>query len=135
MVQVMTQEAQLRAVEGGRLDFQDLWKVAKNMSWRMFKLYILSSLAIILTLFIFLRRYFLAPYVMLDKDVGVREAMRQSSELSAKNPGSVWGVIGVIVLIGFINILPIIGGLLSFAVGALYSVTPALRYQQLKQLA
>jgi hypothetical protein len=135
LVQVMSQTAQLRAVEGRPLDFHDLWLEAKGLGWSMFKLYALSALAIVFTLFIFTRRYFLAPYVMLDKKTGVRESMRKSAELSAKNPGSVWGIIGVIVLIGLIGIIPIVGGLASFIVGGLYSVAPALRYQQLKQLA
>src|SRR6266404_505942 len=58
LVQVMTQAAQLRAVENRELDFQDLWKEAKNMGWSMFKLYVLSALAIVFSLFIFTRRYF-----------------------------------------------------------------------------
>jgi hypothetical protein len=134
IVQVMSQTAQLDAAEHKHLDFQDLWKVARKMTWPMFKVYVVSGLAIVFTLFIFARRYFLTGYVMLDKKTGVLDSMRESNRISSKNPGSVWGVIGVMLLIGLINIVPYIGGLISFALGSLYSVAPALRYQQLKKL-
>lgn len=134
IVQVMTQSAQLDASENKPLDFQDLWKVAKKMSWSMFKLYVVTALAIVFSLFIFTRRYFLSAYVMLDEKLGVRDSMRRSAELSKLNPGSVWGIIGVMLLIGLVNVVPILGGLASFALGGLYSVAPALRYQQLKKL-
>ena len=71
---------------------------------------------------------------MLDEKLGVRDSMHRSAELSKLNPGSVWGIIGVMLLIGLVNIIPILGGLASFALGGLYSVAPALRYQQLKKL-
>jgi hypothetical protein len=61
--------------------------------------------------------------------------MDQSAALSKANTGAIWGVIGVMFLIGLANIVPIIGGLIAFIFGALYSVAPALRYQQLKKLA
>jgi uncharacterized membrane protein len=43
-------------------------------------------------------------------------------------------VIGVIFLIGLINIIPFIGWIISFIVGMFYSVAPALRYEELKHL-
>jgi hypothetical protein len=131
--QIMSQAAQLKAAEGERLDFVDLWKVVKELGWRLVGLYIVSTLAIVFSLFIFARRYWLAPYVMLDKKTDIKESMRLSAEISGRNPGSVWGLIGVLFLIGFVNIIPIIGGLASFIFGSLYSVAPALRYQQLKK--
>jgi len=135
IVQVMSQAAQLKAVKHEALTFEDLWPYARQLGWRMLGLYIVSGLAIIFTLFIFARRYILAPYVMLEKKTGITESMRLSSELSARNTGSVWGVIGVIVLIALIGAIPFIGGLASFILGSLYSVAPALRYEQLKKLA
>jgi uncharacterized membrane protein len=135
IIQVMSQAAQLRAVKNEALTFEDLWPYARQLGWRMLGLYILSGLAIIFTLFIFARRYILAPYVMLEKKTGITESMRLSSELSARNTSSVWGVIGVIVLIALIGAIPFIGGLVSFILGSLYSVAPAIRYEQLKKLA
>ena len=134
VAQIMSQEAQLEAAQNKHLDFQRLWKVVKETGWRMLGLYIVSTLLVIVSLFTFTARYFLAPYVMLEKRVGIREALYQSAELTKGKRGSVWGIIGVMILIGFVNIVPILGGLVSFALGGLYSLAPALRYQQLKKL-
>jgi hypothetical protein len=135
IIQIMSQRAQLDVAEGKTLSFERLWPAVRELGWRMAGLYIVSSLAIVFTLFIFARRYILAPYVMLDEKGSIRETMRRSSEISARNSGSVWGIIGVLFLISLCGILPFIGGLLSFVLGCLYSVAPALRYQQLKRLA
>lgn len=133
-VQVMSQRAQLDAVHGKPLHFKYLFATVREIGWRMLGLYVLSTLAIVFSLFILTRRYLLAPYVMLEKKTGILESMRLSSELSNRNPGAVWGVVGVMVLIGLVNIVPIIGGLASFMIGSLYSLAPAIRFQQLKKL-
>jgi hypothetical protein len=142
IAQIMAQAAQLEGAQARRLDFHDLWLVVKELGWRLLGLYIVMGLIIFVGLIllivpglIMIRRYFLAPYVMIDKKVGIREALDESAALSKLNPGSIWGIIGVMFLIGLANIVPIIGGLAAFAFGSLYSVAPALRYLQLKKLA
>ncbi len=139
---IMAQTAQLDAVEHKPLDFQDLWKTCKQIGFRMLALYIAVGLIVAVGLILFIvpglifaRRYFLAPYIMIDKKVGVGQALEQSAALSKINPGSIWGIFGVMFLIALLGIVPFIGGLLAFSVGALYSVAPAMRYQQLKKLA
>ena len=141
LVQIMSQAAQLDASEDRPLTFEKLWSQARPIFWRMLGLYIVTALIVavgfvllIIPGVILLRRYFLAPYILLEKNVGVFEAMRQSAALSQTNPSSIYRVIGVMFLIGLLNIVPIIGGLAAFAVGSLYSIAPALRYQQLKQI-
>ena len=81
-----------------------------------------------------LRRYFLAPYVMLDTNCGIKEAMDKSATMSKPYSRAIWGVIGVMLLIGFINVIPYIGWMVAFVLGMLYSVAPALRYQELKKI-
>lgn len=141
-MQIMAQAAQLAAVEGKPLSFNKLWATTKELGWRMLGLYIVGGLVIgvgfilfIIPGLIMLRRYMLAPYVMLDKKCGIADAMSESARLSYLNTGSVWGIIGVIFLIGLIGLVPIIGSLASFILGVLYSVAPAIRYKQLKNLA
>ena len=140
--QIMAQQAQLEGAEGKKIDFSKLWLVVKELGWRMLGLYIVVGLVILVGFILFIvpglfmiRRYMLAPYVMLDRKVGISEAMNQSAELSKLNTGAIWGVIGVMFLIGLLNVIPLIGGLTSFVVGSLYSVAPALRYTQLRKLA
>ena len=140
IVQIMSQKAQLEVSSGKRPELGELWTFVKLRWLSMLKIYVsvigitLLGFVLIIPRFIFLRRYFLAPYVMIEKNCSVKEAMRRSADLSRTNTGSVWGVIGVLFLIDLLGILPLIGSLASFAVGSLYSVAPALRYQQLKKL-
>lgn len=141
IVQVMTQEAQLEAVEHKPLDFGRLWSVAKEMGWQMFGLYLLIGLYVFVGLILFiipglimLRRYFLAPYVMLDTRCSIKEAMERSAEMTKPYSKYIWGVIGVMVLIGLANVIPGIGWLIAFVLGMFYSLAPALRYQELKNV-
>jgi uncharacterized membrane protein len=138
----MSNAAQLYAAEGKEFDFHTLWQVVRQLGWRLLGLYIVMFLLIALGFVLLivpglmlLRRFFMAPYIMVDKRLGIRESLEQSIDLTNRNPGSVWGIVGVMFLIGLINILPIIGGLASFIFGFLYSVAPAIRYRQLKKLA
>ena len=81
-----------------------------------------------------LTHYYLAPYAMIDEDLAIFAAMERSADLSKQYVGAVLSVIGVAILLGFSGIFPIIGPIISFVLGALYSVAPALRYQELKKL-
>jgi hypothetical protein len=142
IVQVMCQQAQLEASENKPLDFIKLWKVTKLMGWKMFKLYLVMALYIAVGLVLFIipglimiRRYFFAPYVMLEQNCSVKEAMERSEAIGKHYPSAVWGVIGVMGVIGIINAFPFIGWMLSFVAGLFYCIAPALRYQQLKKLA
>jgi hypothetical protein len=159
ITQIMVQEAQLDAAKGReQINFSGLWKVVKEIGWRMFGLYlligiyILAPLAVWLVLFmllggsavifapiiiislIMLRRYFLAPYLVLDKRLDITQAMDTSAEITKAYSWSVWSIIGVMVVIGLANLIPGIGWLIAFAGGCLYSLAPALRYQELKKL-
>lgn len=142
VVQIMSQAAQLEASENKALHFQRLWNVVKELGWRMFGLYMMIFLFVFVGLIlliipglIMMRRYFLAPYIMLDEKCSVKEAMVRSASMTKPFAGSIWGIIGVMVLIDLTGVIPFVGNLVAVALGALYSVAPALRYQQLKRLA
>jgi hypothetical protein len=118
-----------------------LWATTKEIGWRLIGLYIVTGLIIfvgfillIIPGLIMLRRYFLAPYVMMDKNCGIREAMDRSAAISKPHSGYIWGIIGVTILISMVGIIPLIGSIVAFTMGMFYSVAPALRYQELKKL-
>jgi hypothetical protein len=141
IAQIMSQAAQLEAVEDKPLHFYRLWQVVKELGWRMLGLYLLVGLYVFVGLILFivpglimLRRYYLASYVMLDKKCSVKEAMERSSAMSKPYSKSVWGIIGVMFLIALVSVVPYIGSLVAFVLSLLYSVAPAMRYQQLKKL-
>ncbi|MDB5161409.1 MAG: hypothetical protein JWO96_789 [Candidatus Saccharibacteria bacterium] len=139
--QIMLQRAQLDIIEGKKSSFSHLWATVKELGWRMVGLYLLTGLYILIGLILIIpgiimfRRYFLAPYVMLDRKCSIKEAMERSAAISKPYSGYIWGVIGVMVLISLLGIIPFIGSLVAFVVGALYSLAPALRYQELKKLS
>jgi hypothetical protein len=81
-----------------------------------------------------LRRYFLSPYILLDEKCSIKDAMEKSAHMTKPYSGSIWGIIGVMFLIGLVNIIPFVGWMVAFVLGALYSVAPALRYQELKRV-
>lgn len=144
IIQIMTQDAQLKAAEGKRLALADHWQTVKQIWPKMLLTYIAFGLLLLVGFillivpgFFALRRYMFAPYVMLDAKgkIGVKEALDKSAQLGLQNTGAVWGLIGVMLLISLCGIVPIIGSLASFVLGALYCIAPALRYQQLKKLA
>lgn len=122
--------------------FNRLWATTREIGWRLIGLYIVTGLIIfvgfillIIPGLIMLRRYFLAPYVMIDKNCGIREAMDRSAAISKPHSGYIWGIVGVTILISMIGIIPLIGSIVAFVMGMFYSVAPALRYQELKKLS
>ncbi len=132
---------ELESSKGKQATYAQLWKLAKKYALRLLGLGIVAGGFIVLGLALFIvpgliliRRYFLAPYAMVDKDMGIMEAMRYSAELSKPYSGYIWGVIGVTILIAVTNIVPIFGALIALVLSVLYSVAPALRYQELKKL-
>jgi len=95
----------------------------------------IGFIALIVPGFIFIRRYFLAPYVMIDQDLSIGAAMKESARISKPHSGSVWGLVGVTLVLSLPSIVPVFGWVVSFALTSLYAVAPALRYQELKKLA
>ena len=161
LIQAMLTVLEVEGAKNKTPSFQHLWDLGKNYWLRLFGLtlvigmYIIgASLIGVLVLIIFrdiigaligfglivaallfvLTHYYLAPYAMVDKDLSIFEAMEESANLSKKNVGAVLSVIGVSILLGFTGIVPILGPLISFVLGAIYSVAPALRYYELKKL-
>lgn len=136
----MSQAAQFEGAEGKTIAWSSIWKTTKKIGWRMVGLYLIVGFLTIVGLIlliipglIILRRYFLAPYVLIDKNCGITEAMQRSADMSKNHTGSIWRILGVMFLISLANVIPFIGGLIAFILGALYSVAPAIRYEELKK--
>lgn len=88
---------------------------------------------------IMLRRYFLAPYFLIDQNLGVLEAMQRSADSSKPYSGSVYGIIGVSILLGIasgtLGMIPIVGAIAGMILTSAYMCAPGLRYLELKKLA
>lgn len=140
VVQAMLTVLQFQSAQGMTVTLGSLWTSVRGKILRLLGLGILVGLVVVLGFvafivpgFIMIRRYFLAPYVLVDKNVGIIEAMKRSAAMSKNNSGSIWGVIGVTILIGLTGIVPIFGSIVSVLLGIAYSVAPALRYRELSQ--
>lgn len=79
-----------------------------------------------------MKRYLLSSYYLIDKNLGVFEAMRQSVEASRRFSGPVWGLLGVTILIQVPSIVPILGLLVSTILSVLYTGAPAVRYGEIR---
>jgi hypothetical protein len=129
----------LKSVRGKQVSFNEAVNLGKRYAWRLLLLGLASGVLIILGFILFiipglfmLRRYYLAPYFLVDHNLGVFEAMRQSTAASKKFSGPIWGLIGVNLLLGILGIIPIIG-LLASIPQLLYSFAPAKRYDELQK--
>jgi len=141
-IQAMLYIAELEASQGKKPVFGDLFNKAKKYWLNLFGLGIVIGLMfvgglllLIVPGLIVLRRYFLAPFYMIDKELSIGDAMKQSATDSKAASGSIWGLIGVSFLIGLISVVPVFGWALSFVLSVLYSVAPALRYREIKHKA
>lgn len=141
IIQALLTVAQLRGAEGQELSLGGIWDEARPVILPLFGLSLLTGLLVacgllllIIPGIIILRRYFLAPYILVDQKLGILDAMKASAELSKPFSRSIYGVIGVTILIAFIGMVPLVGAIASAIGGVIYSVAPAFRYLELKKL-
>lgn len=140
ILQSMATVYQLETAQGRTLTFSALWQKTKPYLLRLLGLSIVIGFVIMLGFIllivpglIFLRRYYLAPYFLIDKNLGIQEAMKTSAEQTKPVSGYVWGVIGVTLLLSLVAIFPMVGALASTTLLVLYSVAPAMRYLEIKK--
>jgi len=142
-LQIMTQAAQLEVSEGRKPKFGQLLQVARQRFWQMLGLYIWVGLITLVGFILFivpgiimLRRYFVAPYVLLENQkMGISYAMQKSADITKRDSWSVYSIMGVMVLFALFGALPLIGWIIAFGLRFFYSAAPALRYQELKKLS
>jgi hypothetical protein len=134
---------QLKSVRKNTVDFSQAVKEGLHYFWRFFGLVIcmfviigIGFLLLIVPGFFMLRRYILAPYYLLDRDMKIFDAMKASAEDSKEFSMAIWGLIGVEVLLG--AVLVILQALLGwiYIVGLvfyyIYYCAPAVRYFEIK---
>lgn len=134
---------ELRAIDGKQDSVRDLYKKGLRLTLPLIGLLIVFGLIFMagLLLFIvpgliFLRRYFLSPYYLIDKKLSIGQALSQSAKDSKVYAGPIWGVIGVYVLFqlgaSIMGTLPVIGVILGELVTLLVLFISALRYREIQ---
>ena len=133
---------QLEAVRGNDVDDQTALTATKEMVGNYFFASLLTGLIIIggfilliIPGFFMLKRYILVGYHLVDHKLSVREAMDRSKQYSEKYSGAHWGLIGLQIVINLVTYLPLIGPIASLAMSVIYYMTPAVRYEQIKNAA
>lgn len=131
----------LRVAKGKSPTLNQLWNEFKQKGLRLLALQILVAAAIIIGFIllivpgiIMIWRLFLAPYILIDKNTSIQQAISRSWNMSRGYFSPIWAVILVMLLFGLIGFIPVIGVVVGFGLGVAYSVAPALRYLEIKKL-
>lgn len=130
---------QLQGTKDEIVPFGEAFAAGREFVWRIIGLNILTSLIYSVALILFivpfffaLKRYILAPYYLIDQDLSIMEALKQSSEDSSTYSEPIWGVIGVQTLITVSGYIPFLG-LLALLPGLLYVCAPSVRYTEIQR--
>lgn len=141
----MTTILEVESSAGKQPSVGHLFEKAKQYWLRLLGVMLLTGLVIvagfillIIPGIIALGRLAMAPYLMVDKDLGVIEAIKASNEMGKKYFWQVLGAIGVTLLVaiaaGIIGLIPVIGTLIGTIISIAFSLVVVLRYQQLKKI-
>jgi len=137
VVNIATMTVTLKAARGEKLSYTEAFRAAWPYFFRVVRLYVLVSVAVLVGLvllvvpgLIMLRRYFLAGYYMVDRNLGVFEAMDTSAD-ETKKTGGVWGLLGFSLLIGLSGLIPHIGWIFAVAGLILFTCMTTWRYIQI----
>ena len=121
------------------MSYKEALQTGRQFALRLVGLGLCAGVLILLGLLLFIvpgifmyKRYILAPYYLIDKNLGVFEAMRQSTADSKEFSDPIWGLVGVTSLLAFVGLLPLIGFLTSIG-QLLYCFAPAKRYDEVQK--
>ncbi len=133
--------ASVMIINGKTPNLGAVWNgFTKNGLWlRLAGLLLLMGIAIVLGIFAFIIpgvyliiRTFMAPYLMIDKNLGIEQALRQSWDKTKGYAWAILSVLAVMLLITLPSVLPAIGGLIAVGLTIIYTLAAVLRYKEIK---
>jgi uncharacterized membrane protein len=131
-------KVQLDSARGQKIGLKEAFRLGRHYGIKIIGLSILMAIVIavgflllIIPGLFMMRRYYLAPFYLVDKDMGIMEAMKASAADSKPFSAAIWGLIGVTFLMAILSTLPVIG-IIASLLPALYSFAPAVRYTQIQ---
>ncbi len=131
----------LQGAKGHKVDFNSAFNTGLHFFWRLLGVTILSAIIIIVGFIclivpgiFMLRRYYLAPYYLLDRDLGVIETLKVCGQESKRFTAPILYVFCVQLLFGLIFIIPILGWIAGAILTVMYYNAPAIRYLEIKRL-
>jgi hypothetical protein len=132
--------AELKSVRGEKVTVKEALRSGLHFMLRWIGIsiclgviFIVSFLLLVVPFFFMLRRYFLAPYYMIDRDLGVFAALKESAAESKRYSRGIWGMLGVEALISLVSAIPLLGWIGGTVLSILYFCAPAVRYLEITQ--
>lgn len=132
----------IKSVRGVKVEPMEAVKAGLGYFWRYIGLSIVVGVIIVIGFLllivpgvIMMRRYLLSVYYLIDRDLSISEAMKQSADESKKYSGSIYGIIGVFVVTSLLSIVPFIGGIVGAVLQLMYTCGPAKRYDEITKLS
>ena len=131
----------LKASKKDRVSFVEVWDEYKS-NWLWLRLIgvialtgfilLLGFIALIIPGIYLIGRVILAPYILIDQDTKVFEAVEKSWHLTRDRMWQVYSVLLFSLLLSLPNIIPIIGPIIAFVLVLSFSVAMPMRYLELK---
>lgn len=132
--------AEVRTAGGHDVTLGEAFQRGYAYFWRLLGLVIIVGLLVVIGFIlliipglIILRRYILAPYVLVDRNTSISEAMKIAAEESKPFSWSIYGIMGVSFLIAFIGVLGLPGAIASTLLSVLYALAIVVRYFEVKK--
>lgn len=131
----------LRAAQKDKVELSEVWADFKE-NWLWLRIIgvellvvfilLLGFIALIIPGIYLLGRVTLAPYILVDQNTKVFEAVEKSWHLTRDRMWQVYSVLLFSIVLSLPNIIPIIGPVIAFVLVLSYSVAMPLRYLDLK---
>lgn len=130
---------QVKAVQGEEPSIMECYRRGIRYLLPLIGLYILvvillvmGFIAFIIPAFFLIRGLLLTPYYIIDQNLGPVQAIKQSYRDSRSVSLYIWGIIGVSAVFSLlgsiVGIIPIVGSILSLAIGYIYIFSQPMRY-------
>lgn len=132
---------QLRAIRNQQVSIMENFKYGLGRLLPLIAMLVVLCVAIlggfmllIVPGLLLLRGFYLAPYYLVERKLGPIAALKQSYQDSRPVTAWIWGLLGVIfcfgIVSGVLSAIPVIGAILSAAIGSLYSFAVPIRYTE-----
>ncbi len=132
---LVTRAAQRHIVRPG-----DVWQEFITKWWRILLVELLVGVLIVAGFFaliipgiIILPRLILAPYLLVDQDTGIIEAVKRSWHLTEGKMVPVYALILFGIVLAVPNFIPVAGPILAFLLTFFYAVAMPIRYMEFKK--
>lgn len=142
--QVMQLQLQIGIIRKRSISLGALWEATRNQFFPLLVLQLVMGLGIVLGFIAFIlpsfwvfTRLSMAPYVMVDKNVGVFESLRRSFAITKGQWRPIWTMYGLLFACVFIpsfQVFGIPGQIVSILATVVTGLMPALRYKELAAL-